>query len=230
MKKLLTTIVIALILPFAANAQILQSANPQADSIAFAKVRERMDSIRQYRPTVGLVLAGGGARGLAHLGVIKYIEELGIPVDLVTGTSMGGLIGGLYALGYKHDQLDSDDNFDVNCLNPKHIVTVGGFMPNRYTERQIPFFGFPNGYRNCFPISAVGQVDFRFRFARKNFATARGGVFWDDYDLKHLNAVFPFYAFGVEYARQTLLGPLRVAVQWCSLTYVTAYAGFGFDF
>lgn len=66
-----------------------------------------MDSIRQYRPTVGLVLAGGGARGLAHLGVIKYLEELGIPVDIVTGTSMGGLVGGLYALGYKHDQLDS---------------------------------------------------------------------------------------------------------------------------
>lgn len=96
-----------MILPFAANAQILPSANPQADSVAFARVRERMDSIRQYRPTVGLVLAGGGARGLAHLGVIKYMEELGIPVDVITGTSMGGLVGGLYALGYKHDQLDS---------------------------------------------------------------------------------------------------------------------------
>ena len=134
------------------------------------------------------------------------------------------------SMGFYNLRKDSDDNFTVNCLNPKHIVTIGGFMPNRYTERQIPFFGFPNGFRNCFPVSAVGQVDFRFRFARKNFATARGGVFWDDYDLKHLNAAFPFYAFGVEYARQTLLGPLRVAVQWCSLTYVTAYAGIGFDF
>ena len=86
---------------------ILESAHPEADSLAFLKVRARMDSIRQYRPTVGLVLAGGGARGLAHLGVIKLIEELGIPVDIVTGTSMGGLVGGLYALGYKHDQLDS---------------------------------------------------------------------------------------------------------------------------
>ncbi|MCR5071835.1 MAG: patatin-like phospholipase family protein, partial [Bacteroidales bacterium] len=46
-----------------------------------------MDSIRQYRPTVGLVLGGGGARGLAHLGVIKYLEELDIPVDVITGTS-----------------------------------------------------------------------------------------------------------------------------------------------
>ena len=89
------------------SSPILSSADPAADEAAFAKVRARMDSIRQYRPTVGLVLAGGGARGLAHLGVIKYMEELGIPVDVVTGTSMGGLVGGLYALGYRHDQLDS---------------------------------------------------------------------------------------------------------------------------
>ena len=66
-----------------------------------------MDSIRQYRPTVGLVLAGGGARGMAHIGVIRYLEELGIPVDVVTGTSMGGLVGGFYALGYDHFQMDS---------------------------------------------------------------------------------------------------------------------------
>ena len=107
MKKLISTLLFACSLALGSQAQILESANPQADSAAFARVRERMDSIRQYRPTVGLVLAGGGARGLAHLGVIKYLEELGIPVDVVTGTSMGGLVGGLYAMGYTHDQLDS---------------------------------------------------------------------------------------------------------------------------
>ncbi|MBR6858007.1 MAG: patatin-like phospholipase family protein [Bacteroidales bacterium] len=111
-KKLIAALFFACLLAGSAWAQgthkpILESADPAADSIAFAKVRARMDSIRQYRPTVGLVLAGGGARGLAHLGVIKYMEELGIPVDVVTGTSMGGLVGGLYALGYRHDQLDS---------------------------------------------------------------------------------------------------------------------------
>ncbi len=107
MKRLLLAVLLACTVSFGAGAQILTSADPVADSIAFAKVRARMDSIRQYRPTVGLVLAGGGARGLAHLGVIKYLEELGIPVDVVTGTSMGGLVGGLYAMGYNHDQLDS---------------------------------------------------------------------------------------------------------------------------
>lgn len=58
------------------------------------------------RPKVGLVLAGGGAKGAAHIGAIKYIEELGIPVDYVTGTSMGAIIGGLYALGYNPDEMD----------------------------------------------------------------------------------------------------------------------------
>ena len=53
------------------------------------------------RPSVGLVLAGGGARGAAHIGVLKYLEANNIPVDIVTGTSMGAIVGGLYAAGYR---------------------------------------------------------------------------------------------------------------------------------
>ncbi|TVQ74726.1 MAG: hypothetical protein EA363_01340, partial [Balneolaceae bacterium] len=49
---------------------------------------------------VGLTLSGGGAAGLAHIGVLKVFEEAGIPVDLVTGTSMGAIVGALYAMGY----------------------------------------------------------------------------------------------------------------------------------
>lgn len=54
----------------------------------------------QNRPKIGLVLAGGGAKGLAHIGVIKVLEEAGFDVDIVGGTSMGSIIGGLYAMGY----------------------------------------------------------------------------------------------------------------------------------
>ena len=53
----------------------------------------------QARPVIGLVLSGGGARGLAHVGVIRWFEEHRIPIDLVAGTSMGGLVGGIYATG-----------------------------------------------------------------------------------------------------------------------------------
>ena len=48
---------------------------------------------------IGLVLSGGGARGAAHVGVLKALEEMRIPVDVITGTSMGSIVGGLYASG-----------------------------------------------------------------------------------------------------------------------------------
>jgi NTE family protein len=57
------------------------------------------------RPRVGLVLSGGGAHGIAHLGVIKVMEEAGLRPDLITGVSMGSIIGGLYSLGYSADSL-----------------------------------------------------------------------------------------------------------------------------
>lgn len=64
------------------------------------------DTIKQpARPKIGLVLAGGGARGASFIGVLKYLEELDIPVDMVIGTSMGSIIGGFYALGYSPDEM-----------------------------------------------------------------------------------------------------------------------------
>ncbi len=59
------------------------------------------------RPRVALVLSGGGARGAAHVGVIEVLEELRVPVDIVTGTSMGSILGGLYALGRSPEELRS---------------------------------------------------------------------------------------------------------------------------
>ena len=58
-------------------------------------------------PKVGLVLSGGGAKGLAHIGVLKVIDSLGIRIDYIAGTSMGSIIGSLYASGYSGHQLDS---------------------------------------------------------------------------------------------------------------------------
>lgn len=57
-------------------------------------------------PKVGLVLSGGAARGLAHIGVLKALEEQGIKIDAIAGTSMGAVVGGLYASGYKIDELE----------------------------------------------------------------------------------------------------------------------------
>jgi NTE family protein len=57
------------------------------------------------RPTIGLALSGGGARGLAHIGVLRWFEENRIPIDYIAGTSMGGLVGGMYAMGMSAPEL-----------------------------------------------------------------------------------------------------------------------------
>jgi NTE family protein len=66
---------------------------------------ERMDSLKEG---IGLVLGGGGARGLAHIGVLRVLEREGIPVSHVAGTSIGGLIGAVYAAGISMEQLTSE--------------------------------------------------------------------------------------------------------------------------
>jgi len=67
------------------------------------------------RPKIGLVLSGGGAKGFAHIGVLKALEKAGVKIDYIGGTSMGAVVGGLYASGYSATQIDSifyNTNFD----------------------------------------------------------------------------------------------------------------------
>ena len=67
----------------------------------------RQENQQPRRKKVGVVLSGGGAKGFAHVGVLKVLEEAGIPIDYIAGTSMGAVVGGLYALGYSADMIDS---------------------------------------------------------------------------------------------------------------------------
>ena len=122
-----------------------RSVTPKKDSIAVEQMRQRMAEIRKTRPTVALVLSGGGAKGAAHVGVIKRIEEHGIPVDIVLGTSMGGLVGALYSLGYTPDQMDTlMRNIDWTwALNDKLSRKYISYADMKYKERyllSIPFY------------------------------------------------------------------------------------------
>ena len=65
------------------------------------------------RPRLGLVLSGGGARGFAHIGVLKALEEMRIPFDVIAGTSMGSMVGGGFAAGYSADEI-RDITLSVN--------------------------------------------------------------------------------------------------------------------
>ncbi len=95
MKKILHTLfVVAAIVP-SLSAHGL-AAPPEAGS-----------AMDEPRKKVAVVLSGGGAKGVAHIGALKVIEQAGIPVDIVVGTSMGAIVGGLYSIGYTPAQLDS---------------------------------------------------------------------------------------------------------------------------
>src|SRR6266446_5373431 len=72
-----------------------------------AATRAQQDATPRVRPKIGVALEGGGAMGLAHIGVLKWFEEHHIPVDYVAGTSMGGLVGGFYATGMSPDDLQT---------------------------------------------------------------------------------------------------------------------------
>ena len=117
----------------------------RADSLSISHIRARMDSIRQSRPAVALVLSGGGAKGAAQIGVLKYLESIDMPVDMVLGTSMGGLIGGIYALGYSADQIDSiirqvDWTMAMSDMVPREYVS---YTESKYREKyvlSIPFY------------------------------------------------------------------------------------------
>ena len=128
------------------GAQVgFQSYDPVGDSVVVAKMRAKMDRIRRRRPTVAVVLSGGGAKGAAHVGVLRYLEEQGIPIDMVLGTSMGGLVGGLYSIGYSPDFLDSlfrSVEWDI-VLSDKVPKEMIAYRQRKYKEKyfaSVPFF------------------------------------------------------------------------------------------
>ena len=98
-------------------------------------------------PKVGLVLSGGGAKGLAHIGVLKAIDSLGVRIDYIGGTSMGAAVGGLYASGYSAQQLDSifrKIDFDV-LLGDKVPRASKTFQERKNAEKyaaSLPFNNF----------------------------------------------------------------------------------------
>lgn len=105
-----------------------------------------MDKVRrdENRPVVALVLSGGGAKGSAHVGALRLLEELDIPIDMICGTSMGGLVGGLYSMGYDSMYLDSllrNQNWDITLsdkVDPSYIPYTTKEYKSRYLL-SIPF-------------------------------------------------------------------------------------------
>jgi NTE family protein len=94
-------------------------------------------SAQQTRPVVGVALGGGSARGFAHVGVLRWFEDHHVPIDVVAGTSMGGLIGGGYAAGMSSTELaallrhtDWDEVFSASAYRYKSILTLPSSLNN----------------------------------------------------------------------------------------------------
>ena len=105
---------------------------------------QEADSVNVRRPKIGLVLSGGGAKGAAHIGVLKYIEEAGIPIDYIAGTSMGSIVGGMYALGYSSDEIleiitDVDWDRLISNQVERRKISYSSKYENRTQLISIPF-------------------------------------------------------------------------------------------
>lgn len=154
MKKLLSILFFSLlILPVWAQEHLQDPPSStfgldNKDAASVRQIRYRMAQIRKQRPTVALVLSGGGAKGAATVGALKYMEQFDFPIDMVVGTSIGGLLGGMYALGYEVDYLDSlIHNMDWGmALSDKVDRSYIPYSRIRYKEKYV--LSFPFYYRS----------------------------------------------------------------------------------
>lgn len=93
-----------------------------------------------HRPKVGLTLSGGGAKGLAHIGILKAIDSAGLKIDYITGTSMGAIIGALYATGYSGAEIENlrkDIDFEVLFSNNVPLQTLSMEEKEQYSRFAI---------------------------------------------------------------------------------------------
>lgn len=102
------------------------------------------DTIAPSRPKVGVVLSGGGAKGFAHIGALRVIEEAGIPIDYIAGTSMGSIIGGLYAVGYDPDMMQklcTEQNWDLIIKDqiPRKFMPLEKRINERHYLVTLPY-------------------------------------------------------------------------------------------
>jgi NTE family protein len=90
-------------------AELARSLDPAPAGVgpAHPPPATAIDSALPRRPRIGLVLSGGGARGAAHVGVLEVLDELHVPIDAIAGTSMGAVVGGLYASGYSGKEIEA---------------------------------------------------------------------------------------------------------------------------
>ena len=151
-------------------------------------------TVVKTRPKVGLVLSGGGAKGAAHIGVLKYLEEAEIPIDYIAGTSMGSIVGGMYALGYKSDEI----------LDIIRNVDWGRLISNDVERKKISFARKNGDNTLLFSIPFSVQLDENDMQAKSFRNSLPGGVVTGDNLINLFNSLAVGYSDSVSFSELPL--------------------------
>jgi len=109
------------------------------------------------RPKIGLVLSGGGAKGISHIGILQAIDSAGLKIDYLTGTSMGSIIGGLYAIGYSGKDIEKiSDNLDWDAIlsNKPNYPDISIDEKDEYGQYSVEI-----GFKGLKPQIATGVIE-----------------------------------------------------------------------
>jgi len=165
--------------------------------------------LRAQRPRVGLALGGGGAKGAAQVGVLKVLEEEGIPVDYIAGTSIGSIVGGLYSVGYRADSLMSLlRTVDwAALLADQPVRRQESFVSKQGSETfvvsaPVPFFGKKKRRKASSPFVGKGLVP---GLNILNFFTRLTVGYHDVKDFRHLPIPFTAVAVDLHYGTEVRL-------------------------
>jgi len=154
----------------------------------------------QERPKVGLVLSGGGAKGMAHIPVLRLLDELDFPIDLIVGTSAGGIVGGLYAAGYTGAEIE----------RIFAEVDWGDLFRDRPVRSLVPYFEkrLDGRYQLAFPLRKGVPSTPRGLIAGQKFSNLFSSLLFPlpgDFDFDDLPIPFRCLAVDIIKARQVVL-------------------------
>ncbi|WP_165488594.1 MULTISPECIES: patatin-like phospholipase family protein [Dyella] len=163
-------------------------------------------------PCIGLVLGGGGARGAAHIGVLQVLEREHIPICRITGTSMGSIVGGLYAAGYNSTELESV----IGTLDWKDLFSddpARAIMPMRRKDADYRYLlNFEVGYKDGHIVTPTGLIQ-----GQKLILLLRRLLLstWDVHDFDKLNIPFRAVATDIVVGKPVVFsqGDLPVAIR-----------------
>ncbi len=115
------------------------------------------NALMAQRPKVGLVLSGGGAKGISHIGILQAIDSAGLKIDYLTGTSMGSIIGGLYAIGYSGKEIERISNtlnWDAILSNKPNFSQISIDEKDEYGKYSVEL-----GLKNFKPQIGTGLIE-----------------------------------------------------------------------